>query len=161
MLAGQGVEDADERVLHQLMDFTHRESACSHTRSRSIVFINDRDCDRLAPGYIGYTTDLLTDAKTYANHAGRPGVVETTDVELAVQTRSGYEFTEGAPKDVSLLAKTHPVFITDHRQTRLKLNIDVLTRSHVSVPPPASQATQPSPAPYLLPIIHPHPPPPA
>jgi hypothetical protein len=27
MLAGQGVEDADERVLHQLMDFTHRESA--------------------------------------------------------------------------------------------------------------------------------------
>jgi histone H3/H4 len=49
----------------------------------------------------GYTTDLLTDAKTYANHAGRPGTVETTDVEMAVQTRSGYEFTEGAPKDVS------------------------------------------------------------
>lgn len=56
--------------------------------------------------FLGYTTDLLTDAKTYANHAGRPGVVETSDVELAVQTRSGYEFTEGAPKDVSLLSSS-------------------------------------------------------
>jgi len=25
MLASQGIEDADERVLHQLMDFSHRE----------------------------------------------------------------------------------------------------------------------------------------
>jgi hypothetical protein len=25
-MAGQGVEDADERVLHQLMDFSYRES---------------------------------------------------------------------------------------------------------------------------------------
>jgi len=96
MLASQGIEDADERVLHQLMDFSHRElKQCRWKRVSS-----DPDCNRSECS--GYTTDLLTDAKTYANHAGRPGTVETTDVEMAVQTRSGYEFTEGAPKDVSI-----------------------------------------------------------
>jgi hypothetical protein len=61
-------------------------------------FRNELDsCSCVNPGY---TTDLLTDAKTYANHAGRPGTVEMTDIDMAVQTRSGYEFTEGAPKDV-------------------------------------------------------------
>jgi transcription initiation factor TFIID subunit 9B len=96
MLASQGIEDADERVLHQLMDFSHRE--LGHYKASLMSSNPNRNCSK----FTGYTTDLLTDAKTYANHAGRPGTVETTDVEMAVQTRSGYEFTEGAPKDVSI-----------------------------------------------------------
>ncbi|KAJ9116407.1 hypothetical protein QFC22_004849 [Naganishia vaughanmartiniae] len=70
MLAARGIQDADERVLHQLLDFAHR-----------------------------YTSDILQDAQAYADHANRPGRVETEDVELAVQARSGWEFTEAAPKD--------------------------------------------------------------
>ncbi|KAJ9099260.1 hypothetical protein QFC21_004141 [Naganishia friedmannii] len=73
MLAARGIQDADERVLHQLLDFAHR-----------------------------YTTDILQDAQAYADHANRPGRVETEDVELAVQARSGWEFTEAAPKDYLL-----------------------------------------------------------
>jgi hypothetical protein len=49
---------------------------------------------------LGYTSDILEDAQAYADHANRPGRIETTDVELTVQARSGWEFTEAAPKDV-------------------------------------------------------------
>ncbi|KAJ9124726.1 hypothetical protein QFC24_003094 [Naganishia onofrii] len=73
MLAARGIQDADERVLHQLLDFAHR-----------------------------YTSDILQDAQSFADHANRPGRVETEDVELAVQARSGWEFTEAAPKDYLL-----------------------------------------------------------
>jgi hypothetical protein len=51
---------------------------------------------------VGYTSDILDDAQAYADHAMRAGRVEVADVEAAVQGRSGWEFGEGAPKDVSL-----------------------------------------------------------
>lgn len=50
---------------------------------------------------VGYTSDILEDAQAYADHAMRAGRVEVADVECAVQARSGWEFGEGAPKDVS------------------------------------------------------------
>ena len=50
----------------------------------------------------GYTSDILEDAQAYADHAMRAGKVEVADVECAVQARSGWEFGEGAPKDVSI-----------------------------------------------------------
>ena len=50
---------------------------------------------------VGYTSDILEDAQAYADHAMRAGKVEVADVECAVQARSGWEFGEGAPKDVS------------------------------------------------------------
>ncbi|RSH81498.1 Transcription initiation factor TFIID subunit 9 [Saitozyma podzolica] len=70
--ASKGVEDADERVIHQLLDFAHR-----------------------------YTADVLNSAQSLADHAGRPGPgrIEKDDVELAIQVRRRYEFFEAPPRD--------------------------------------------------------------
>jgi transcription initiation factor TFIID subunit 9B len=65
------VQDAQPGVLHQLLEFSHR-----------------------------YTTQVLTDASVYAEHAGRPGKVEIDDVVLAVQARVGWEFGGRVPKEV-------------------------------------------------------------
>lgn len=65
------VHDAQPGVLHQLLEFSHR-----------------------------YTSQILSDALVYAEHAGRPGKVEMDDVTLAVQARVGWEFGGRVPKEV-------------------------------------------------------------
>ena len=65
------VQDAHPGVLHQLLEFSHR-----------------------------YTTQVLTDAGVYAEHAGRGGKIETDDITLAVQARVGWEFGGRVPKEV-------------------------------------------------------------
>jgi transcription initiation factor TFIID subunit 9B len=65
------VQDAQPGVLHQLLEFSHR-----------------------------YTTQVLTDAGVYAEHAGRGGKIETDDITLAVQARVGWEFGGRVPKEV-------------------------------------------------------------
>ena len=70
------VHDAQPGVLHQLLEFSHR-----------------------------YTSQILSDALVYAEHAGRPGKVEMEDVTLAVQARVGWEFGGRVPKEVCLI---HP-----------------------------------------------------
>jgi len=65
------VQDVQPGVLHQLLEFSHR-----------------------------YTTQVLTDASVYAEHAGRGGKVEIDDVVLAVQARVGWEFGGRVPKEV-------------------------------------------------------------
>lgn len=72
------VQDAQPGVLHQLLEFANR-----------------------------YTMQVLTDAKVYAEHAGRSGTntgagsgvgeskVDMADVVLAVQSRVGWEFGGG------------------------------------------------------------------
>ncbi|KAG6833733.1 hypothetical protein H0H87_001165 [Tephrocybe sp. NHM501043] len=67
------VQDAQPGVLHQLLEFSHR-----------------------------YTTQVLTDASVYAEHAGRGGKVEIDDVVLAVQARVGWEFGGRVPKEVRM-----------------------------------------------------------
>ncbi|KZT72695.1 TFIID-31kDa-domain-containing protein [Daedalea quercina L-15889] len=76
------VQDAQPGVLHQLLEFSHR-----------------------------YTTQVLSDALVYAEHAGRSGKVEMDDVVLAVQARVGWEFGGRVPKDyiLSLATQTNPV----------------------------------------------------
>ena len=65
------VQDAQPGVLHQLLEFSYR-----------------------------YTSQVLSDALVYAEHAGRSGKVELEDVTLAVQARVGWEFGGRVPKEV-------------------------------------------------------------
>jgi len=65
------VQDAQPGVLHQLLEFAHR-----------------------------YTSQVLTDASVYAEHANRSGKLEMDDVTLAVQARVGWEFGGRVPKEV-------------------------------------------------------------
>lgn len=67
------VQDAQPGVLHQLLEFAHR-----------------------------YTTQVLSDAQVYAEHAGRSGAskIEMEDIVLAVQARVGWEFGGRVPKEV-------------------------------------------------------------
>jgi len=48
----------------------------------------------------GYTAQVLGDALTYADHAGRSGSVQMEDVTLAIQSRVGWEFGGRVPKEV-------------------------------------------------------------
>jgi len=68
------VQDAQQGVLHQLLEFSHR-----------------------------YTAQALSDALVYAEHAGRPNKVEMDDITLAVQARVGWEFGGRIPKEVGPL----------------------------------------------------------
>jgi len=67
------VQDAQPGVLHQLLEFAHR-----------------------------YTSQVLSDAQVYAEHAGRTGAskIEMDDVVLAIQARVGWEFGGRVPKEV-------------------------------------------------------------
>ncbi|KAF5370099.1 hypothetical protein D9758_001206 [Tetrapyrgos nigripes] len=64
------VQDAQPGVLHQLLEFSNR-----------------------------YTQQVLTDAKVYADHAGRQDKVDIDDVVLAVQARVGWEFGGRVPTE--------------------------------------------------------------
>lgn len=83
------VQDAQPGVLHQLLEFSHR-----------------------------YTTQVLSDALVYAEHAGRPGKIEMDDVALAVQARVGWEFGGRVPKEVCGIAKYHFCLVLTTCHTR-------------------------------------------
>lgn len=85
ILASKGIQDADERVIHQLLEFSHRE--------------RDEDRNALTSGYIA---DVLLSAQTLSDHANRtgPSKIEKEDVALAIQMRRRYEFFEAPPRDV-------------------------------------------------------------
>lgn len=68
------IHDSQPGVLHQLLEFSHR-----------------------------YTTQVLSDASVYAEHAGRSGKLDMDDVVLAVQARVGWEFGGRVPKEVHSL----------------------------------------------------------
>ncbi|KAI5125031.1 hypothetical protein M0805_007455 [Coniferiporia weirii] len=67
------IQDAQPGVLHQLLEFSHR-----------------------------YTSQVLSDALVYAEHAGRAGKIEMEDVVLAIQARVGWEFGGRVPKEYTL-----------------------------------------------------------
>ncbi|KAF4620028.1 hypothetical protein D9613_005503 [Agrocybe pediades] len=71
--ATPSVQDAQPGVLHQLLEFAHR-----------------------------YTTQVLSDANVYAEHANRGGKLDLEDVTLAVQARVGWEFGGRVPKEYLL-----------------------------------------------------------
>lgn len=84
IFATQSIQNYQEHVPLQLMDFAHR-----------------------------YTTSVLKDAVTYADHAkgvtGGPGLantVGTDDIRLAIAARTNYQFKPTPPK-VLLLELAH------------------------------------------------------
>lgn len=88
ILASMGIDDAEPAVLVQLMEFAQRTSV------------------GLTPGY---TSQILQDALVYADHAAaRQGGnhVSIDDVQLAIQSRVNYSFTQPPPKEVRSMA--HP-----------------------------------------------------
>ncbi|KAG7097134.1 hypothetical protein E1B28_004512 [Marasmius oreades] len=76
------VQDAQPGVLHQLLEFANR-----------------------------YTQHVLTDARVYAEHAGRQDKLEAEDVVLAVQARVGWEFGGRVPSEytMSLATQTNAI----------------------------------------------------
>ncbi|KAJ4492999.1 transcription initiation factor IID, 31kD subunit-domain-containing protein [Lentinula edodes] len=76
------VQDAQPGVLHQLLEFSSR-----------------------------YTQQVLTDAKVYADHAGRQDKLDIDDVILAVQARVGWEFGGRIPSEYisSLATQTNAI----------------------------------------------------
>jgi len=77
LAAAPGIQDTQPGVLHQLLEFAHR-----------------------------YTSQVLTDAIVYAEHAGRSSKIEQDDVTLAVQARVGWEFGGRVPKEYILSLAT-------------------------------------------------------
>ncbi|KAF5393933.1 hypothetical protein D9757_000169 [Collybiopsis confluens] len=71
------VQDAQPGVLHQLLEFSNR-----------------------------YTQQVLTDARVYADHAGRQDKLDIDDVVLAVQARVGWEFGGRIPSEYILSLAT-------------------------------------------------------
>ncbi|KAG0198981.1 Transcription initiation factor TFIID subunit 9 [Mortierella sp. GBA30] len=72
ILQSLSVEDAEQKVIHQLLEFAHR-----------------------------YTTDVFQDALLYSEHAGRTEV-GLDDVKLAIQGRVNHSFTAPPPKEFLL-----------------------------------------------------------
>ncbi|KIK65427.1 hypothetical protein GYMLUDRAFT_38883, partial [Collybiopsis luxurians FD-317 M1] len=71
------VQDAQPGVLHQLLEFSNR-----------------------------YIQQVLTDARVYADHAGRQDKLDIDDVVLAVQARVGWEFGGRVPSEYILSLAT-------------------------------------------------------
>lgn len=93
ILASMGVEDVEPAVLVQLLEFAHRTYSPRLTRA-------------------GYTTQVLQDALVYADHASsRQGGsnISIDDVQLAIQSRVNYSFTQPPPKEV----RTHGTLTED------------------------------------------------
>lgn len=78
--ANPSIKDAHPAVLHQLLEFAHR-----------------------------YTSQVLSDALVYAEHAGRAGSIQQEDVTLSVQARVGWEMGGPVPKEhlLALATKTN------------------------------------------------------
>ncbi len=67
-----GVTDYEPRVISQLLEFTYR-----------------------------YTSDILADARTYSEHAGKKQV-DADDIRLAIDTLADESFTQPPPRQLLL-----------------------------------------------------------
>ncbi|KAG0175704.1 Transcription initiation factor TFIID subunit 9B [Apophysomyces sp. BC1034] len=72
ILQSLGVEDYDPKVVHQLLEFSHR-----------------------------YTTDVFQDALIYGEHANKSDL-DLEDIQLAIQGRVNHSFTTPPPKEFLL-----------------------------------------------------------
>ncbi|XP_013421558.1 transcription initiation factor TFIID subunit 9B [Lingula anatina] len=77
ILKDMGVTDYEPRVINQMLEFTYR-----------------------------YVTDVLDDAKVYANHAGKKNI-DTEDVKLAIQCKLDHSYTTPPPKDLLMEVAKH------------------------------------------------------
>lgn len=116
LLESMGLERYEPRVVNQMVDFMYR-----------------------------YITDVLLDAETYAEHAGKAaGQVDLADVMLAMQARSAFTFA--APPDLDEVAamaevvndKQLPKYPTTKTGLLLPEDKDCLTAPNYAITPPDS-----------------------
>lgn len=72
LLKSMGVREYEPRVVHQFLELWYR-----------------------------YVVDVLTDAQTYSEHAGKPSI-DCDDVKLSIQTKVNFSFSQPPPREVLL-----------------------------------------------------------
>ncbi|KAF3775254.1 Transcription initiation factor TFIID subunit 9 [Nymphaea thermarum] len=72
LLESMGVQQYEPRVVHQFLELWYR-----------------------------YVVDVLTDAQTYSEHAGKPSI-DCDDVKLAIQSKVNFSFSQPPPREVLL-----------------------------------------------------------
>lgn len=72
ILRSMGVEHHEPRVVNQFLDLWYR-----------------------------YVVDVLGDAQTYSEHAGKPSI-DRDDVKLAIQSRVNFSFSQPPPREYPL-----------------------------------------------------------
>lgn len=70
LLRSMGVREYEPRVVHQFLELWYR-----------------------------YVVDVLSDAQTYSEHAGKPSI-DCDDVKLAIQTKVNFSFSQPPPREV-------------------------------------------------------------
>ncbi|KAG0245758.1 transcription initiation factor IID, 31kD subunit-domain-containing protein [Mortierella sp. GBAus27b] len=118
ILQSLSVEDAEQKVIHQLLEFAHR-----------------------------YTTDVFQDALVYSEHAGRTEV-GMDDVKLAIQGRVNHSFTSPPPKEfllelaeeknkvpLPLIPEKYGIRLPHERHCLTTVNFQLIPE----LPPPGSQ----------------------
>ncbi|KAF9106329.1 Transcription initiation factor TFIID subunit 9 [Mortierella sp. AM989] len=118
ILQSLSVEDAEQKVIHQLLEFAHR-----------------------------YTTDVFQDALLYSEHAGRTEV-GLEDVKLAIQGRVNHSFTSPPPKEfllelaeeknkvpLPLIPEKYGIRLPHERHCLTAVNFQLIPE----LPPPGSQ----------------------
>ncbi|KAF9586296.1 Transcription initiation factor TFIID subunit 9 [Lunasporangiospora selenospora] len=119
ILQSLSVEDAEQKVIHQLLEFAHR-----------------------------YTTDVFQDALIYSEHAGRMEV-GLDDVKLAIQSRVNHSFTSPPPKEfllelaeeknrvpLPLIPEKYGIRLPHERHCLTAVNFQLIPE----LPPPGSNA---------------------
>ncbi|CAN6480229.1 unnamed protein product [Victoria cruziana] len=71
LLESMGVQQYEPRVIHQFLELWYR-----------------------------YVVDVLTDAQTYSEHAGKPSI-DCDDVKLAIQSKVNFSFSQPPPREKS------------------------------------------------------------
>ncbi|KAL7751646.1 Transcription initiation factor TFIID subunit 9 [Sorochytrium milnesiophthora] len=135
IMSAMGIHEADPRTLPMLLELAYRYVTLRYATLRYAT-LPPLDC---------YTSDILTDALTYAYHAGRADV-STDDVQLAIQARVNYSFTHPPPKDylLRLAAEKNAVpmpMISDKYGVRLPPEQYCLTAVNYSAIPKPVQPT--------------------
>ncbi len=82
ILRSMGVEHHEPRVVNQFLDLWYR-----------------------------YVVDVLGDAQTYSEHAGKPSI-DRDDVKLAIQSRVNFSFSQPPPREVRTLCCRYKTFFS-------------------------------------------------
>lgn len=107
ILKEMGVEEYEPNVINQMLEFSYSENneqtaVCDRFLGYTSLSWRCDSCTTQYLSFIGYVTNVLDDARVYAEHAQKKEL-DISDVKLAVQTRMDHSFTTPPPRDVSTL----------------------------------------------------------
>ncbi|KAJ1674649.1 Transcription initiation factor TFIID subunit 9 [Spiromyces aspiralis] len=147
LLQSRGVEECDQNVVHQLLEFGYRKYYVSLGQfcTSACLLANKGDvqttvlCSRFDHNHnfmtaIGYTVDVLQDALIYAEHAGKHNI-DMKDVRLAIQGRVNYSFTSPPDKEV-VISDKFSLFLLELATERNKQPLPLIPEKYgVRLPP--------------------------